>query len=104
MLIVATLELELDHTPPEDGNNWVVPVIHIEDGPLMDAIGVALTVTGVDANELQPVVAFVNTNVVEPMAMPVTIPPFVMVAILGLLLVHVPPVVGLNVVVVPIHI
>jgi len=51
--------------------------------------------------DAHPVVAFVNTNVAVPGVIPVTIPPFVTVATDGLLLTHVPPVLGVNVVVAP---
>ena len=48
---------------------------------------------------LHPVLVCVNVNVTLPAETPVTIPAFVTVAIAGLLLIHVPPVVGDNVVV-----
>lgn len=102
--MVAILGLLLDHTPPDDGKTCVVPLIQMDVGPLMVAIGVVLTVTGVDANEVQPVVALVKVKVAAPVATPVTVPLLVTVAILGLLLIQVPPLDGLNDVVVPMHI
>lgn len=53
------------------------------------------------AIELQEVRLSVNVNVAVPGLRPVTIPVLVTEAIEGLLLVHVPPDVGLNVVVAP---
>lgn len=51
--------------------------------------------------EVHPVAAFVNVKVTLPNPTPVTTPAFVIVAIPVLLLVHVPPVVGDNVVLAP---
>lgn len=52
---------------------------------------------------LQPVVEFVNVKVTEPAETPVITPALVTVAIAGLLLVHVPPIVGDNVAVLPVQ-
>jgi hypothetical protein len=51
--------------------------------------------------DAQPVVELVNTKVAVPGAIPVTRPVFDTVATDGLLLVQVPPLLGLNVVVAP---
>ena len=50
---------------------------------------------------LHPVAVSVNVNVTLPADTPVTTPPLVIVAIALLLLIHVPPVVGDNVTVLP---
>jgi len=65
-------------------------------GPVILAIGDAVTVTGSVANEVQPVAVSVKVNVAEPAATPVTTPPLVTLAIPALLLVHEPPVEGDN--------
>ena len=51
--------------------------------------------------EEQPVSLLVNVNVIDPLDIPVTIPELDTVAIAGLLLIHVPPAEGNNVVVDP---
>jgi hypothetical protein len=101
---VATELLLLVQVPPDDGFNTAVLPMHIFDGPLL-AIGVnALTVTALVASDGQRVVLLVNINVAVPPLTPVTTPAFVTVAMTLLLLVHVPPEVGLNVEVEPAHI
>jgi hypothetical protein len=52
---------------------------------------------------LQPVVVFVNVKVVLPADTPVTTPAFVTIALVSSLLTQVPPVVGLKIIVPPIH-
>ena len=52
---------------------------------------------------VHPVVPSVNVNVTDPADTPVITPAFVTVAIDVLLLIHVPPVVGDNVAVLPAH-
>jgi hypothetical protein len=68
----------------------------------MAAVGGEFTVTD-EVVLLQPVVALVNVNVTLPTDTPVTTPPFVMVAFELSLLTHVPPEVGLRVIVLPIQ-
>lgn len=62
--------------------------------PVILTTGLFLTVTGLVGNELQPVAVSVNVNVADPTAIPVTNPELLTVAIEGLLLAHVPPVLG----------
>jgi hypothetical protein len=100
----ATLVLLLVHVPPVLGLNVVVPPIHIFLVPDTKAIGFAFTVTTLVASLGHKVVLLVNVNVAVPAAIPVTTPAFVTVATDVLLLAHVPPVVGLKTVVLPIHI
>lgn len=65
----------------------------------MDAAGAAFTVT-VPVVAEQPA-GLVNVNVAEPFDKPVTTPLLFTLATVGLLLTHVPPAEGLNVVVSP---
>jgi hypothetical protein len=69
--------------------------------PVREAVEVC-TVTE-DVVLLQVVTASVKVNVMFPVATPVTRPALVTVAINGLLLTHVPPLVGLKVIVLPTH-
>jgi hypothetical protein len=101
---VAIPVLLLVHVPPVVGDNVVLAPTQIVLGPVIFTIGFGLTVITLLGNEIQPVVAFVNLNVTEPAATPVAIPELLMVAILVLLLDHVPPVAGLKEVVFPTHI
>jgi hypothetical protein len=65
-------------------------------------VGVTLALTVTDPVVLlQPVASAVNVNVAVPAADPVTTPDVLTVATVGLLLVQVPPDVGLSVVVAP---
>jgi hypothetical protein len=97
----ATVGLLLAQVPPLVGLSVIVNPTHkLEDDVL--TVGFALTVTAVVVL-LQVVVASVNVKVTLPVAMPVTTPAFVTDATAGLLLAHVPPLVGLNVIVDPIH-
>lgn len=80
--------------------NWVVAPAHTTRLP--DIVGSGLTVTALVVLE-QPVVVEVNVNVADPADTPVTTPPFVTVATATLLLIQVPPVVGLSVIVFPIQ-
>ena len=73
------------------------------DGQALN-VGAWFTVTADVANEVQPVLVCINVKVAIPPDTPVTIPASVTVATDVLLLVHVPPVVGDKVVVVPTHI
>ena len=100
---VATDGLLLTHVPPVVGDKVVVDPMQIELLPVMLTVGKALTVT-VPVVLMQLVVADVNVKAADPAATPVTTPAEVTVATDGLLLTHVPPVVGDKVVVDPMHI
>lgn len=98
---VATDGLLLVQVPPVAGDKLVVLARQMIELPLILTVGLAMTVTLAVGAELQLVLLNVNMNVTTPAPTPVTTPPFVTVAIDVLLLVHVPPVVGDNVVVPP---
>jgi hypothetical protein len=103
--MVATAVLLLVHVPDAVGLAVVVPPIHNEVLELVIfVVGRTLTVTALVASDGHDVVLFVNVNVAVPAATAVTSPAFVTVATDVLLLVHVPPVVGLSAVVEPAHI
>ena len=91
---VATAELLLIHVPPAVGLSVIEPMRHkLVNGAL--TIGLALIVTeGVEL--LQPVEVCAYVNVAVPAASADTTPAFVTVAAVGLLLIHIPPVVGLR--------
>jgi hypothetical protein len=74
---------------------------HIVVVPVRAAVAV-VTVTE-DVVLLQLVTASVKVNVMLPVATPVATPALVTVATAGLLLIHVPPLVGLKVIVLPTH-
>jgi hypothetical protein len=97
---VATAVLELVQVPPVVGDNVAVLPSQTEAGAV--TTGAALTVTD-EVVLLQPVVVFVYVNVTLPAATPVITPAFVTVAKAVFELVHVPPVVGDNVAVLPTH-
>jgi hypothetical protein len=97
---VANAVLLLCHVPPVVGVNVIVLPAHIDDTGALTT-GSAFTVTD-DVVELQPVVLLVNVNVTDPAATPETVLPLT-VAFDGSLLTHVPPVAGVNVIVLPIH-
>jgi len=80
--------------------NWVVFPVQADKVPVI--VGKAFMPTDVVVL-LQEVVVFVKVKVAFPTATPVTIPKLVTVAILLLLLIHVPPVVGESVIVLPIQ-
>lgn len=71
--------------------------------PEIEATGFELTVTIAEGGDTQLVEVCVKVKVADPAARPVTVPSFVTAAIPGFELSQVPPVVGLNVVVVPLH-
>jgi hypothetical protein len=100
---VATAALLLAHVPPELGLNVDVLPIHNDVPPVMLTLGLALTVNGAVANDVHPVLVNVYVNVAVPALTAVIKPAFVMVATAVLLLLHVPKVVGLTMVVPPIH-
>lgn len=101
LVTVATLVLLLDHVPPLKGVRLAVYPTQTLVAP--PKTGNKLTVTFPVVAE-HPVVLLVNVKLAVPCVTPVTKPAFVTVATAGLLLVHVPPVVGDKVVVVPIQI
>ena len=92
------LVLLLVHIPPLFGVTLAVDPTQTSDAP--PKVGSALIVTAPVVAE-HPVVLFVNVNVAVPAETPVTTPEFVTVAILELLLTHVPLVVGESVVIAP---
>ena len=97
---VATVISLLNQVPPEVGEIEIVLPTQTDDEA--ETIGTAFIVT-IDVVLLQPDAVSVNVNVVLPAAIPVTSPALVTVALVGSLLVQVPPMVGLNVIVLPIH-
>lgn len=99
LVTVATAGLLLAQVPPVVGDKVVAFPIQILFEPVMLTIGAAFTVTGAVAAETQPVTASVKVKVADPADTPVTTPALVTVAIAGLLLAQVPPVVGDKVVV-----
>lgn len=104
LLMVATLGLLLNHVPPEVG---VMPELipkHTEVDPVNAIIGFVLTVIDAVLFDTHPVAALVNTKVAVPADSAETMPAFVTDAMVGLLLDHVPPVMGLKVEVLPSHI
>jgi hypothetical protein len=92
-------EFKLVQVPPLDGDKVVFPLRHMLVDPVTETTGFAYTEIDAELKDEQPVVLFVNTNVVVPPDRPVTIPAFVMVATDGLLLTQVPLVEGVKVVV-----
>lgn len=101
LFILAIKKLLVDHVPPEEGVNVVVPPTHNVEDPVNVAIGFAFIVTAAVGLDTQPVEVFVKVKVAVPPAIPVTTPALVTDATAALLLTHVPPVVGDNVVVAP---
>jgi hypothetical protein len=100
----AKFVLLLIQYPVVDAVKLVVLPTQIGDAPDTDIVGLGKTDTSGEFPDEHPVEASVNTNVVEPVLMPVTIPALSMVAMDGLLLTHDPPLLGNNVVVLPGHI
>lgn len=66
-------------------------------------VGVGCTVIGDDAEDVHPVKLVVNIKVTDPSEIAVIMPLFAILAIAGLELVQVPPVVGVILAVSPIH-
>jgi hypothetical protein len=93
--------LLLVHTPPVVGESTFVSLIQISEGAVTTG---KLYIVTAEVVLLHPVVEIVNLKVVVPAITPVTAPALVTVAIAGLLLIQVPPVVGDNVLVNPLHI
>jgi hypothetical protein len=104
LLIDATVGLLEIQVPPVDGEKLVVAPIHNTEGPLRLTTGLGFTSTGADSFELQPVTPLVKVNFAVPADIPVTIPVFVIAAIPELDEIHIPPLLGDMVVVVPIQI
>jgi hypothetical protein len=102
LLIVATAGLLLAHVPPELGVTVVDPSTQILLNTGLVTVGLAVTVT-VNGSDAHPVTVSVNVNCTVPAATPSTRPALDTVATEALLVAHVPPVVGVNVVVPPIH-
>jgi hypothetical protein len=100
---VATAELLLDHVPPVVGLKVEVLPIQSDVPPVTLTLGFAFTVNGAVATDEHPVFVNVYVNVAVPAPTAVIKPAFVIVATAVLLLDHVPKVVGLTVVVPPIH-
>ena len=95
-LTIAMLLLLLIHKPPEVGDSCVFPPSHIRLAPTMDAVGFELTTTLSVGSDTQFVLLFTKTNDAEPCETAETNPKLLTVATAELLLVHVPPVDGLN--------
>jgi hypothetical protein len=104
LVTVAMVELLLAQVPPVVGDKVVEAPTQIVLAPVMDTTGNALTVTAAVGAETQPVVELVNVKVAVPTDTAVTTPVRAStVATAGVLLTHVPPVLGDKVVVAPIH-
>ena len=100
LVTVAIAVLLLVHVPPDVGDKVAVLPTQTAAGAV--TVGRALTVTE-EVALAHPVVPSVNVNVTDPAATPVITPALVTVATAVLLLVHVPPVVGDKVAVLPTH-
>ena len=103
LVTVAMPVLLLVQVPPVVGDKVVLAPTHMVLGPVILTVGFGFTVITLLGNELQLVAALVKVKVTAPLANPVTIPKLLMFAILELLLVQVPPMVGLKDVVLPTH-
>ncbi len=99
----ATAGLLDVHMPPLDGVRFVVVPIHRLLLPVIETVGLVETVTAVEGLLTQPVEVEVKVKVAEPTETPVITPALVMLATASLLLTHVPPVVGVIPMEVPIH-
>jgi hypothetical protein len=100
LVTVALVPSLLVQVPPVVGDNVIVVPTHTEAPAL--TTGNAFTVTD-DVVALQPVAVIAKVKVALPAATPVTTPALVTVALVASLLIHVPPVVGDNVIVLPTH-
>ena len=101
LVTVAIEALLLDQVPPVVGDKVVVEASQIVLAPVILTVGFETIVTAFVEFETQEVEVWVKVNVTDPTLTPVTTPALVTVAIAGLLLTHVPPVVGESVVVDP---
>ena len=95
--------LLLNHMPPDVGESWVVPPSQISVAPVIETVGFVFTVILSVGEDEQLVLLFVNINDVVPEETAVTKPELSTIAMVGLLLTHVPPDEGLNCVVNPVH-
>jgi hypothetical protein len=98
LFTVALVGSLLVHVPPEVGDKVMLLPIHTEEAA--ETTGAAFIVTE-EVVLLHVVAVDVNVNVTLPEATPVTRPAFVTVAFVISLLVHVPPVVGDKVMLLP---
>lgn len=94
-VMVATVVLDDDQTPPVVGVTEVVLSMQIALAPVKVATGLGLTVT-VIVLEKQPVTVSVQTRLEVPSEIPVIKPSFVIVATGVLEEAHVPPEVGVT--------
>ena len=101
LVTVAMEMLPLAQVPPVVGLSVVVELIHTSAVPVTETEGLGFTVTG-GVVDVHKVTSCVKVKVAVPCATEVTIFPET-VATEGLLLTHVPPDAGDNVVVEPIH-
>lgn len=101
LVTLATPGALLLQVPPVVGESVVIDPTQILFTPVILTTGAAFTVTGEVGTDAQPVSELVKIKVTEPADTPVTTPALVTVAMAGLLLAHVPPVVGDSVVVDP---
>lgn len=101
LVTVATAELLVSHVPRLVGLKVVLSPIQSSLSPVMLTLGPGVTVITLEVSETQPVKVFVKINLAVPAASPVIKPALLMVATGGLVLIHVPPVVGDKLVVLP---
>lgn len=94
-VITAILLSLLVHVPPVDGDTKVLLPTHISLLPETITEGLLLTVMSLVGFEAQPAL-LVNVKLALPALTADTIPPLFIVATLALLLVHVPPKVGVS--------
>lgn len=104
LVTLATVGFTTDHVPPVEGDKVVVPLIQIPLGPVTETTGLAFTISVAVGRLEHPVVLLVNVKVTFPCPKPVTTPALVTLATAGLLLIHIPPEFGDNVVEEPTHI
>jgi hypothetical protein len=102
LLMVAIDGLLEDHVPVAEAVRVVVVPIHMLAGPIV-IVGLGMTATLMIGSEGHPAVE-VKINVAVPCAIPVIIPPFVIVAADGFNDAQTPPVVGVTVEVLSIQI
>jgi hypothetical protein len=101
-VIIATPLSLLVQVPPVDGDTKVLLPAHITLLPETTAVGLLLTMMSFVGFEAQPTL-LVKVKFTLPALRADTIPLLVTVATLGLLLVHVPPIVGVREVVLCAH-
>ena len=101
LVIVATIGFVEAHVPPILGMKVVVPPIQISSCPVRVTVGLVFTMISVEGKELHPLEVEVKTKFPFPGNTPVTIPAFEIGNDTGLFDTHVPPVLGMKVVVPP---